>query len=210
MGHIASRSFSSLALVAKSLLFQPLALAIIFIGTVAFVGPWGDFPLNDDWSYAISTRALVTTGSWKPIGWTGMTLITNALWAAPVCSASHCSFDDLRLTTLLASLLLLSATFFLVRLNSKGTIEPIVAALLVAFNPIAYATSFTFMTEILFSTLVTVSTLLYIASLKRELRPASCTWDNRGARGDPVASARTMSTAGLSHRAAASGGQIQS
>ena len=143
MGLIASRSFSSLALVAKSLLFQPLALAIIFVGTVAFVGPWGDFPLNDDWSYAISTRTLVTTGSWKPIGWTGMTLITNAIWAAPFCSASHCSFDDLRLTTLLASLLLLSTTFFLVRLNSKGTIEPILAALLVAFNPIAYATSFT-------------------------------------------------------------------
>src|SRR6516165_52455 len=88
------RSFSSLALVAKSLLFQPLALAIIFVGTFAFVGPWGDFPLNDDWSYATSTRTLVTTGSWKPIGQTGMTLITNAVWAAPFCSASHCSFDD--------------------------------------------------------------------------------------------------------------------
>jgi hypothetical protein len=70
MGLIASRSFSSLALVAKSLLFQPLAVAIIFVGTVAFVGPWGDFPLNDDWSYATSTRTLVTTGSWKPIGQT--------------------------------------------------------------------------------------------------------------------------------------------
>src|SRR5262249_6544349 len=133
-----------------------------------FRRPWGDFPLNDDWSYAISTRTLVTTGSWKPIGWTGMTLITNGLWAAPVGRASHCGLDGRRLTTWLAFLLLFSTTYFLVRLNSKGTIEPIIAALLVAFNPIAYATSFTFMTDILFSTLVTVSTLLYVASLKRD------------------------------------------
>ena len=67
----------------------------------------------------------------------------------------------------LAGLLLVSATFFLIRLNSKSIIEPIVAALVVAFNPIAYAASFTFMTDILFSALMTISTLLYIASLKR-------------------------------------------
>ena len=166
---IASHSSSRPGSVTKGSFFQLLTLAIIFVGTVAFVGPSGDFPLNDDWSYAISTRTLVTTGSWKPNGWGGKTLITNALWAAPVCSASHCGFDALRLTTLLASLLLFSATFFLVRLNSEGTIEPIVAASLVAFNPIAYATSFTFMTDILFAALVTISTLLYIASLKRDL-----------------------------------------
>jgi Dolichyl-phosphate-mannose-protein mannosyltransferase len=168
MSFVSSRSSGSLVSVAKGSLHHLLALTIAFVGTVAFVGPSGDFPLNDDWSYAIATRTLVATGVWKPTGWTMMTLISNALWAAPICGASFCSFDDLRLATLLASLLLFSATFFLVRLSSKDTVVPLVAALLVAFNPIAYALSFTFMTDILFSALVTTSAFLFIVSLDRD------------------------------------------
>jgi hypothetical protein len=44
-----------------------------------------------------------------------MPLVTNALCAAPSCAISRCSFDDLRLTTLFAALLLFLATFLLVR-----------------------------------------------------------------------------------------------
>jgi hypothetical protein len=153
---------------------------------VAFVGPSGNFPLNDDFSYAIATRTLVTTGLWKPTDWTSAQLISNALWAAPICGVSPCGFDDLRLTTLLASVLLFSATFFLVELNSKETILPLVAALLVAFNPIAYNLSFTFMTDILFSALVTTSALLFITSLNRDSVPLA-------ALGTIVALAATLS-----------------
>jgi hypothetical protein len=153
---------------ARRSVFHLMALVVIFIGSVAFVGVSGDFPLRDDWSFAIATRTLVATHIWMPHGWSSMTLISNALWAAPICAASPCGFDDLRLTTLLASLVLFSATFFLVRLNGKGTALPLLAAFLVAFNPIAYALSFTFMTDILFSALLTISALLFIASLERD------------------------------------------
>ncbi|MHB8886269.1 MAG: hypothetical protein ACYC5H_14580 [Methylovirgula sp.] len=153
---------------AKGSFLHFATLILTFVCTVAFVGPSGNFPLNDDWSWAIATRTLVATGMWRPTGWTSMPLISNALWAAPFCYASQCSFNDLRLTTLLASLLLLSATFFLVRLNSKETALPLAAALLVAFNPVAYALSFTFMTDIFFSTLVTISALLFVLSLEQD------------------------------------------
>ena len=153
---------------AKVSLLPLLILAVVFVGSVAFVGLSGDFPLNDDWSYAIATRRLVATHSWAPTGWTSMPLISNALWAMPICSASACGFDDLRLATMLASLLLFSATYFLVGLNNKEVLVPLVAALLVAFNPIAYALSFTFMTDILFTALVTTSAFLFIVSLERD------------------------------------------
>jgi hypothetical protein len=89
---------------ARRSVFHLMALVVIFIGSVAFVGVSGDFPLRDDWSFAIATRTLVATHIWMPHGWSSMTLISNALWAAPICAASPCGFDDLRLTTLLASL----------------------------------------------------------------------------------------------------------
>jgi hypothetical protein len=144
-----------------------LALTIVFLASVAFIGLSGDFPLNDDWSFAITTRRLVASHSWAPVGWASMTLITNALWAAPICSASSCDFVHLRFATMLASLLLFSATYFLAGFNSKSPHIPLVAALLVAFNPIAYSLSFTFMTDILFTALVTISAFLFIVSLER-------------------------------------------
>ena len=152
---------------AKSSFRYLAAAAVVFVGTVAFVGPSGDFPLNDDWAYAIATRTLVATGAWRPNGWFSMPAISNALWAAPICAASSCSFGALRLTTLLASLLLLSGTFLLIRPSHKESPVPLVATVLVVFNPIAYTLSFTFMTDILFSTLITASALLFISSLKQ-------------------------------------------
>ncbi len=145
-----------------------LTLAVVFVGSIAFVGISGDFPLNDDWSFAITTRRLAAAHTWTPVGWASMTLITNALWALPICRASSCGFVDLRLTTMLASLLLLSATYFLAGLNSKRAYIPLAAALVVAFNPIAYALSFTFMTDILFTALLTISAFLFIVSLERD------------------------------------------
>ncbi len=163
-----SLSFSYGSALARRSIFHLMTLIAVFIGSVAFVGVSDDFPLRDDWSFAIATRTLVAAHNWIPHGWSSMTLISNALWAAPICAVSPCGFDDLRLATLLASLLLFSATFFLVRLNGKGTALPLLAAFLVAFNPIAYALSFSFMTDILFSALLTISALLFILSLERD------------------------------------------
>lgn len=145
-----------------------LILTAVFVGSIAFVGVSGDFPLNDDWSFAITTRRLAAAHTWAPVGWASMTLVTNALWALPICLASSCGFVDLRLATMLAALLLFSATYFLAGLNNKRAYIPLAAALLVAFNPIAYALSFTFMTDILFTALIAISAFLFIVSLERD------------------------------------------
>jgi hypothetical protein len=143
-------------------------LAAVFVGSIAFVGISGDFPLNDDWSFAITTRRLAAAHTWAPVGWASMTLVTHSLWALPICLASSCGFVNLRLATMLAALLLFSATYFLAGLNSKRAYIPLAAALLVAFNPIAYALSFTFMTDVLFTALIAISASLFIVSLERD------------------------------------------
>ena len=165
---VSSLGFGGLRLVAKGPVLHLVEAAIAFLGTVAFVGPSGDFPLNDDWAYAFATRTLIASGTWQPTTWPAMPHISKALWAAPICAASTCNFDDLRLTTLLASLVLLLAIFLLLNLSRRGNPVLLAAMVLVTFNPIAYTLSFTFMTDILFSALITISALLFIISLKRD------------------------------------------
>ncbi|MCW6508566.1 hypothetical protein [Lichenifustis flavocetrariae] len=144
-----------------------IVLGLVFAVTVGIVGPFGNFPLNDDWSFGSTTQRLFATGIWAPTSYPSMPLITNALWALPVCSVTACSFDDLRIATLLAAVLLFVATFVLIR--SRGSVAvAIVAAATMIFNPIGYTLSFTFMTDVLFWALVTISAIVFIASLERD------------------------------------------
>jgi hypothetical protein len=142
-------------------------ITAIYVVAIAFVNPFGDFPLNDDWSYAIAVRTLVRDHIWRPTAWTGMPLFSNALWAAPLCGITTCTHEDLRVTTLLASVILFVATFTMVWRIRKELTLPVASALLVAFNPIAFALSFTFMTDILFSALMAVTATCFIISFQQ-------------------------------------------
>lgn len=157
----------SLQVLPHAPLYCIILLATVYVAAIAFVNPLGDFPLNDDWSFAIAVRTFVNDHTWRPIGWTSMPLFSNALWAAPMCSVTACSHEELRMTTLLASVVLISATFAMVWLVRNEPTLSTAAALLVAFNPIAFALSFTFMTDILFSALMAASATCFILSLQR-------------------------------------------
>ena len=56
---------------------QPLALTLGWVALVLLIGPWGDFPLNDDWCYAKSVQTLVETGQLKLYNWGEMTLVAH-------------------------------------------------------------------------------------------------------------------------------------
>jgi hypothetical protein len=151
-----------------------LALFLVYAVSVAVVGVSGDFPLNDDWAFLTTTRDFVRTGTFIPSGWSSIPIVSEALFAAPFCMLSHCGSDDLRLATLLAAVLLFSATFALARsapLARSGAGNNAIAAtaaILVAFNPVAYALSFTFMTDILFAAFLVAGAWSFLRALERE------------------------------------------
>ncbi len=152
----------------RSNAFYISIIVAIFIATVVYVDPSGNFPLIDDWSYALSTQNLVKLGTWKPSDWLAMPLIAQSVWASPICWATQCGFDDLRLATLTAAALLAMTTFLIIDVAQEAKLLSFLAAFAVVFNPIVYALSFTFMTDVLFSAFVTSSALLYILSLRRD------------------------------------------
>ena len=127
-----------------------LLLALIWVASLLVVNPLGDFPLNDDWSFGLAVKRLLQTGEFRPTGWTSMPLITQTLWGSLFCLPAGFSFNALRLSTLLLSLCGLLVVYLLVRQVHPSRFLAAFVALTVGFNPIYYALSNTFMTDVPF------------------------------------------------------------
>ena len=126
----------------------PLLLA--FLVAVVIVDPTGNFPLNDDWSYAKAVKRLVEDGELRFGDWAAMTQLTHIAIGAAVTSVTGFSHVALRFTTLAI------VVIFMVWMSGRGaSIAPLQAA--IVFNPLFFSLSFTFMTDILFAVLFWVS-----------------------------------------------------
>jgi hypothetical protein len=144
-----------------------LGLLAVFLIAIPIVDPRGDFPLNDDWSFAGTTRRLALNHEWQP-GWGSMTLVTQALWGAAACLLSDCSFESLRWSTIAASLVLIVLSYQLYRLAHASAICAFVATAVTVFNPITYALTFTYMTDVFFETLLVASAIFCVRALQRQ------------------------------------------
>ena len=127
-------------------------ISLIYLIGICIVNPFGDFPLNDDWSYAHAAKSLVEAWNWQPIGWTSTTLITHSGWGGLFCLFANCNFNTLRFSTLTLALLGTLTVFILFVTNNRGTMVATIAALTVGFNPIYYELSYTFMTRPVYRT----------------------------------------------------------
>jgi hypothetical protein len=143
-----------------------LFLIFLYLSAVVVVNPAGNFPLNDDWSWAAAARGLALGHDWRPTGWTGMPLITQSFWAAPFCILTDCSYEALRASTLVAGLLLLIASYYLFARVTKSTVAAGLAAATVAFNPVIFELSYTFMTDTLFAALIVASAFVFLKTFR--------------------------------------------
>ncbi len=145
-----------------------MALTLLWSVAVLLVKPIGDFPLNDDWSYGLTVKRLMGGGGYHPSGWTFMTLITQALWGALFCLPQGFSFTALRFSTLVLSLIGLLALYTLVRQLQGPRLLAVICALTLACNPIYFALSNTFMTDVPFTTLAILTALFFVRCLQWE------------------------------------------
>jgi Dolichyl-phosphate-mannose-protein mannosyltransferase len=141
-------------------------LGAIWLVTTSVVNPSGNFPLNDDWAYAITVRHLIDSGDYHPLENTTMTLITNVIWGALFCLPGGCSFTVLRISTLLASFIGIIGIYLFVRELRQSRIFSLCAALTVTFNPIYFVLSYTFMTDVPFAATAIWATLFLFRNLK--------------------------------------------
>lgn len=129
----------------------PLSLLTAWwLVTCVLVGPLGNFPLNDDWSYANTVERLVTEGQLRFGAWQSMPMLTHALWGFAFAKALGFSRLALRVSSMAAAWLALVSFYFLLRGLRWRRWGAFVAAGVLLVNPIFVALSQTFMTDISF------------------------------------------------------------
>jgi hypothetical protein len=115
----------------------PLAfLAVLWLAAALLVQPWGEFPLNDDWDYAKSARALAERGRFELSPEARVTLFAQAAWGALFSLPFGWSFVALRLSTVTAGLAGTFAVYGLARLAGASRRLATVAALTLAVCPL--------------------------------------------------------------------------
>lgn len=143
-----------------------IALTFFWAISLVIVNPFGNFPLNDDWSFALTVKHLIEDGDYRPLGWASMPLITNIVWGSLFTIPAGFSYDALRLSTLVMSLLGIWATYFLSRELGLPRFFSLVSAGVVGFNPVYYALSNTFMTDVPFTSLTVIASVFFVKHLK--------------------------------------------
>src|SRR5215468_3525240 len=132
---------------------RPFIADLLLLGAmwgvaIAVIDPRGDFPLNDDWAYAIAVQRLVSEGVFRPPAWVDATLLTQALWGALIAAIAGFSHTALRASTLLLGGAAVLGTYLLARQLRVARAVALFAALVLAANPLFVVLSHSFMTDV--------------------------------------------------------------
>lgn len=157
----------------KTLQNAVYAIIGLWVLCIFIINPIGDFPLNDDWSYGQSVQNLVENGVLDFCDWIAMPLITQVLYGSVWAKLFGFSFSVLRISTLALSVFGIYGTYQLLKAQIKHNGLVLMGVILLAFNPIYFNLSYTFMTDVPFYVLTIWALhylLLYLKSQeKRDL-----------------------------------------
>jgi hypothetical protein len=143
-------------------------VAAICTAAVWAIGPQGNFPLSDDWSYAWATRSLCQGEGLDLLPWTGASLLFQAWYGALACKVAGFSFETLRATTLVVALLGVMTGYASLVSGRAGAVAAAFGALAVAFNPLYTNLAFTFMTDVPAAAIGLVAAACYTRSDRGE------------------------------------------
>ncbi len=143
-----------------------ILLSSIWIATFLFIDPLHDFPLNDDWSYALSVKAMVEEGKLYLTDWNASPILTLILWGSLFCIPFGFSFEALTISTLVSGLVGVLFTYSLIKIISGNRLVSFIAALLIAINPLYLSLSVTFMMDVHFYALFIMSISFYLRFFK--------------------------------------------
>ena len=136
------------------------------------IDPVGEFPLNDDWGWAVPIFYQMTFGGPMLVYAQSMTLVAQLVWGWLFCLPGGFSFTALRISTVTAGYGAIALTYAIGRELGLSRFHATLAALVVMVNPSFVLHANTFMTEVPFA----AATLAAVYLLQRATRT-----DGRGA-----------------------------
>ncbi len=152
-----------------------LPLAALFSIIVLLISPIGEFPLSDDWIYAKTVQNLVNMGQYQAHPYLNATLIAQAYWGAMFCKLFGFSFSTLRISTLVLALLNAWAVAQCALMMGLKRNLALLCAIITATSPLVLALTYSFMTDIPFMTMSSLSGLFFLKALKQP-KPSWAAW----------------------------------
>ncbi len=123
-------------------------MLILFLTVILLIRPSGDFPLGDDWQYAVIAKRLADTGVFSAAPPVAPSLILQSLLGAIAVKIVGFSHLHLRELTWICSALLILVLDSLLVLAGVTKLVRTVAAMLLIVNPLYQYLSNSFMSEI--------------------------------------------------------------
>jgi len=126
------------------------AIIAVWAAAIAFINPRGNFPIDDDWDFALATWRFAETGHFHFTPFTAVSLRAQVLWGALWTRLFGESFDVLRASTLVLAVATLIIVHRMLLRAGVPAFGRIAATLALGFHPIFLWSSCTFMTEVPF------------------------------------------------------------
>ena len=146
-------------------------LTALWCIAIAFIDPRGNFPLHDDWDFAIATFNFARSGHFEFTNFTAVSLRAMVLWGAAWTRLFGESFEVLRASTLTLSLgTLLVVNRTLARAGAVRGVRLFACAALL-FHPLFLWLSCTYMTDIPFVFASAVALYGFVRALESDSMP---------------------------------------
>jgi hypothetical protein len=126
------------------------AIVAAWAAAIAIVQPRGNFPMLDDWDFALATWRFAETGHFHFTQFTVVSLRAMVLWGAAWTRLFGESFEVLRASTLLLSLLTLLVVNRTLARMGVAAFPRVVATLALLVHPVFLWASCTYMTDVPF------------------------------------------------------------
>lgn len=143
-------------------------LSALWIVMSALANPIGDFPLNDDWVYALGVKSILQTGRFEMPVLAGANVFAQAYWGALFCLPFGFSFTALRFSTLALGGVGIIALYLLLREIGGSRSIALIGGFTLAVNPLYFGLAHTFMTDVPFLALVITALWLFVRGIRRE------------------------------------------
>ncbi|MCU1383156.1 MAG: hypothetical protein JWL71_1853 [Acidobacteria bacterium] len=140
----------------------------IYGASWALVAPRANVPVIDDWVYAWSVEHLLQTRQLRVLEISAFYPITQILWGALFARALGFSFVVLRASTVVLSALGCWSLYLTLRELGCRVRTGLIGAVALAFHPLYFALSFSFMTEVPFIACSTMALYWYVRAIRRD------------------------------------------
>ena len=144
-----------------------LLLLAIWIAIWPLIGPRANVPVIDDWVYAWSVEHFLKTGHLQVLDFSAFYPIAQILWGALFARLAGFSFVALRCSTVVLAAIGCWAVYLTLRELGCRQSTGLLGALALACDPVYFALSFSFMTEVPFVCVSALALYCYVRAMRR-------------------------------------------